>query len=306
MSLRKFCIFLIQLFFLDSILKIKTSAIFAANTTNYCEHLLDKSGDEWTIAIWKPGRYCIGQDLHQSDPIFRLPHQAVPRSALLEIRSNHVFADLKQHHLISKVKHREGVWAFGTSPSQIKSITIKNGTISTNLGPTIFMVDAFDDGTDIRFGQNFSIASSGGDLAKYRPTDFILENLTLKADGHAIIMQGMRNIIRHCKIIGGNGTVNLFGPQLIFEENEIVFKAKENSSRNDEAPVALHLEDAANSIIRNNHIIVQGRAALSTAITLKNSTNVTLEGNTITGAGSIYELLDERSSVTAINNRMKQ
>jgi len=168
------------------------------------------------------------------------------------------------------------------------------------------MVDAFDDGKNVQFGRNFSIASSQGDLTKYRPTEFVLENLTLEGDNHVIIMQGMKNIIRRCKIIGGNGTVNVFGPQLIFEDNEIILHAKDKTSDSDDAPVALYLEDSADSVVRNNRIVIKGRASGSEAIVLKNSPNVTLSGNTISGAEAVYKLLDENSSVTASGNTLKR
>lgn len=168
------------------------------------------------------------------------------------------------------------------------------------------MVDSFNEEMDTRFGQNFSISSSQGDLSGYRPTEFILENLTLEGDNHVIIMQGMKNIIRRCKIIGGNGTVNVFGPQLIFEDNEIVLHAKDKTSDGDDAPVALYLEDAADSMVRNNRIVIKGRASGSEAIVLKNSPNVTLSGNTVSGADAVYKLLDENSSVTASGNTLKR
>ncbi len=115
-------------------------------------------------------------------------------------------------------------------------------------------------------------------------------------------MQGMKNIIRNCKIIGGNGTVNLYGPNLLFENNEIILTAKEAKDESNESPVALYLEDAAGSVVRNNHIVIKGHVAHVDAITLKNSPNVELEGNTITGTGNIYRLLDEHSSVKATKN----
>ena len=66
--------------------------------------------------------------------------------------------------------------------------------------------------------------------------------------------------------------------------------------------VALYLEDAADSVVRNNRIVIKGHAAKTDAIVLKNSSNVVLEGNTITGTKEVYKLLDERSSVKASGN----
>ena len=156
-----------------------------------------------------------------------------------------------------------------------------------------------------RFGPNIGLAASYGDLIQYRPTEFILENLTLESDNIVIIMQGKKNIIRHCKIIGGNGTVNLYGPNMTFEDNEIILNAKDPQKEGDEPAVALYLEDAQDSVIRNNRITIKGRAAKSDAIVLKNSANVVIEGNTITGSKEVYKLLDEISSVKAVRNTAK-
>lgn len=277
-------------------------AFAAVNDGGLCEPIVDKSGDDWTIAIWNSGRYCIGQDLNQSTPIFRFPHQAVPKDPLLIIEKGHVFADLNRHLLITSVHTRVGMRVYALKKSPIDSVTVQNGSITSTSGPAVFMVDAFDDAKDTRFGQNLAIAFSQGNISRYRTTEFVLEGLTLKADDHVIIMQGMKNIIRHCKIIGGNSTVNLFGPELVFEDNEIILHAKSQADAGDEAAVTIYLEDAANSIIRNNRITIKGRTVKSKAIVIKNSSNVTVEGNTVSGADSLYQLLDDRSSVTENHN----
>ncbi len=156
-----------------------------------------------------------------------------------------------------------------------------------------------------RFGHGLSIADSRGDLSQYRDTEYVLENLTLESDNIVIIMQGKKNIIRHCKIIGGNGTVNLYGPNMTFEDNEIILNAKDPQKEGDEPAVALYLEDAQDSVIRNNRITIKGRAAKTDAIVVKNSANVLIEGNTITGSKEVYRLLDEISSVKATANTIK-
>ena len=119
-------------------------------------------------------------------------------------------------------------------------------------------------------------------------------------------MQGKRNIIRNCTIIGGNGTVNVYGPNLLFESNTIILNAKIPKNPDDEQPVALYLEDAADSVVRNNKIIIKGSDALNpNAIVLANSSNVLLEHNTIRGTKSVYKLLDQRSSVKEHANDAK-
>jgi hypothetical protein len=119
-------------------------------------------------------------------------------------------------------------------------------------------------------------------------------------------MQGKRNIIRNCTIIGGNGTVNVYGPNLLFEGNTIILNAKTPKTAHDEQPVALYLEDAADSVVRNNKIIIKGPGELNPeAIVLVNSPNVVLEHNTIRGTKTVYKLLDQRSSVKDFPNISK-
>lgn len=303
---RNFLVRLIRLTFILTNLFSSAWQVAVATEVSTCKIAIDNSGDDWTISISNSGSYCIGQDLRQSDPFYRLPHQAVPKEPLLVIQRSHVLADLNQHRLITSVLSRAGVRVLALKQSPINGITVRNGFISSSSGPTVFMVDAFDDGKDARFGQHLAIAASNGNTSRYRPTEFVLENLTLEGNSHAIVMQGMKNIIRHCKIIGGNGTVNVFGPNLIFEDNEVILHAKAQAETNDQAPVALYLEDSANSVVRNNRISIKGNTPDSEAIVLRNSPNVTLQGNTISGTDSLYNLLDEQSSVMATDNHLNR
>ena len=264
-----------------------------------CVELKDENG--WSVAVWDPGQYCIAQDLHQSWPLIRLPDQPTPKSALIDVRSGNVTVNLMGRHLVKKTPVGEGIWVSATSQ---RAIRIFNGSISTSSPLAVFMVQEWNIDNK-RFGWGHSIASSHGDLSQYRDTEYILENLTLESDNIVIIMQGKKNIIRHCKIIGGNGTVNLYGPNMTFEDNEIILNAKDPQKDGDEPAVALYLEDAQDSVIRNNRITIKGRAAKIDAIVLKNSANVVIEGNTITGSKEVYKLLDEISSVKASGNTVK-
>ena len=116
-------------------------------------------------------------------------------------------------------------------------------------------------------------------------------------------MQGKNNIIRNCRIIGGNGTVNLYGPNLLLEKNTIILNSTEAQGPSDEQPIAIYLEDAAESIVRNNKIIVNGLPVINlAAIVLTNSPDVLVEKNTITGTRNLYRMRDDRSSARLIGN----
>jgi hypothetical protein len=268
-----------------------------------CTELTDPDG--WQVSVWRPGHYCIGQDLYQSWPLFEFPHQRVPRSPLIGIYSDGATIDLKGHHLKNKTPIHSGVFTNFSGGEAISPTIIKNGRITTINTPAAHMVDNWNLGNQ-RFGRNYPLSSSNGDISKYKPTSFVLENLTLEGDQHTIIMQGKNNIIRNCTIIGGNGTVNVYGPNLQFEDNTIILTSKTPKDPDSEQPVALYLEDSADSVVRNNKIIIKGSGALnSNAVVLVNSPNVLLEHNTIRGTKTVYKLLDQRSSVKELANDAK-
>jgi hypothetical protein len=265
-----------------------------------CIELTDPDG--WGVGVRAPDYYCLGQDLHQSWPMIRLPHQRVPLSSLISIYGGGVTIDLKDHQLSSTTPINSGIFTNISGDDKTSPTTVKNGTITTLKTPAVGMIDAWNLENN-RFGRSYGLAASHGDFSKYKPTVFILENLTLKSNQHVIIMQGKRNIIRNCTIIGGNGTVNVYGPNLLFEGNTIVLDAKNPKAPDDEPPVALYLEDAADSVVRNNKIVIKGSGILNPrAIVLVNSPNVLLEHNIIRGTKVVYKLLDQRSSVKDLGN----
>lgn len=241
----------------------------------------------------------MAADLSQSAPpaALLLPHQPVPQAPLLNVVASDVTVDLKGHVLQAKQKLAQGLIVNGSGEAFRRSIQVRNGSIRTTDQPAVFMVYTWNSGN-----QRFSRNRVGGDLAMadsmsdYRSTGFVLEDLTLEASDVAVILQGRGNVIRRCRIVGGNGTVNLYGPGLVFEDNEIVLNAS-GANANGEAPVALYLEDAADSVVRNNRITVRGSQAGAEAIVLKNSPNVVLQNNTVAGVRQDYRLLDQQSSV---------
>lgn len=288
----------------------KSQPTFGTNTgaaiqknKRQCIGLRDQDG--WSVGVRDPGNYCIEQNLHQSWPLIEFAHQRVPLSPLISVYGGGVTIDLKGHKLSSTTPINSGVFTDISGDDKILPTTIKNGIISTSKTPAIGMIAAWNL-ENMRFGRAYGLAASHGDLSKYKPTIFILENLTLTSSQHAIIMQGKRNIIRNCTIIGGNGTVNVYGPNLLFEGNTIILNAQTPKTQDDEKPVALYLEDAADSVVRNNKIVIKGAGASNAnAIVLVNSPNVLLEHNTVRGTKDVYKLLDEHSSVRTLDNEVK-
>jgi len=250
-------------------------------------------------ANWCRGQYCMAEDLKQSETpaVLRLPHQPTPMDPLLTIAASDVVVDLQGHALLGHRSSALGLWLNGAGGMRYFSVKVRNGTIRTEKQPVVFMTYAWN-----RKNKRFSETSAAAALAsanvlnEYPVTGFVLENLTLQARDVAVILQGRNNVIRRCTIIGGNGAINLYGPGLVFEDNEIVLNASEVGA-NGEAPVALYLEDAEGSVVRNNRITIRGRVAGAEAIVLKNSSNVVVQNNTVNGGAQTYKLLDQQSSV---------
>lgn len=116
-----------------------------------------------------------------------------------------------------------------------------------------------------------------------------------------MLLQGRRNVIRRCRIIGCDSAVQSFGPDCIIEDCEIVLQYGNEFgfSKWDVDPVALRLEDARGAVIRNNRFIInsaRGREA-GYAVALHNCQDVQLSGNTVEGVRRLYQA-DERSSAT--------
>lgn len=271
----------------------------AAHAMERSCQILKDSDHGWAVRASSPGNYCLASDLKQTETpaILRLPHQPSPGSPLLTIASAEVSVDLGQHELLGKRPSALGLWLNGGGGMRYFPALVRNGAIRTEMRPAVFMVYAWNrDDThfsDRAVGASLALARDVGD---YVVTGFVLEDLTLEASEIAVILQGGNNVIRRCKIIGGNGAVNVYGPGLLFEDNEIVMNARETKP-NGEAPIALFLKDADGSIVRNNRITIRGRVAGAEAIVLKNSSNVVLQNNTVNGGTQTYKLLDQQSSV---------
>jgi hypothetical protein len=253
----------------------------------------------WAVDVRVPGQYCIMADLMQAatPALLQLPHQASPSDPLLSVSADKVDVDLARHVLFGQRASAYGLWVNGGGEARYFPVRVHGGTIRTGLRPAVFMVYAWN-----RVNQRFRERGVGAALARaqrpddYVSTGFVLEDLTLEASEIAVILQGRDNVIRRCKIIGGNSTVNLYGPGLVFEDNEIIMNASEPQPKG-EAPIALYLEDAEGAVVRNNRITLRGRVASAEAIVLKNSPDVVLQNNSVDGGAQHYKLLDRQSSV---------
>jgi hypothetical protein len=253
----------------------------------------------WSVSVRASGQYCMATDLKQTEAsaISMLPHLASPTDPLLVIKASHVDIDLDRHSLLGKRPSVYGLWVSGGYQARHFPVRVHNGRIKTEMRPAVFMGYQWNTSntrfSDRGVGAELSRADSIDD---YVSTGFVLEDLTLEATEIAVILQGRNNVIRRCKIIGGNSTVNLYGPGLVFEDNEIMMTASEPKSKG-EAPIALYLEDAEGAVVRNNRITLRGKVTGAEAIVLKNSANVVLQNNSVNGGIQTYKLLDPQSSL---------
>ena len=238
------------------------------------------------------------------------PLVAVPRGA-----AGNITIDLAGRRLVTTMESGQGMmhlggaaWTDGESHPQLspaRGILLRNGSIRTTVQPAVIMIHNWN-GENQRFyrkaiAQNTlrgtPLTDPHGNIERYQTTDFVLENLTLTSDQIVVLMQGKNNIIRRCKIIGSNAAVNLYGPNLVFEDNEIVMTARDPADAGGEQQVALYVEDGFGAVIRNNRFVIKGRPDRAVAMEFSNSAGVVLEGNTVEGKASLYRTLDEKSTV---------
>jgi len=280
----------------------------------------DRHAQGWSVSVDRPGSYCLAEDLKQSalPAWMRLPHMPVPYDPLVSVprgAAGNIKIDLAGHQLVTTMEAGQGMmhlggaaWTDGEAHPLLppaRAILLRNGSIRTTVQAAVIMVHQWN-GENGRFyrkaiGQQTlrgtTLADSHGDVGRYQATDFVLENLTLTSDQVVVLMQGKGNVIRRCKIIGGNAAVNLYGPDLVFEENEIVMTARDPADAGGEPQVALYVEDGAGAVIRNNRFVIRGRPDGAVAMAFKNAAGVVLEGNTIEGKAGLYRVLDEKSTV---------
>ena len=297
--------FWIVLFSLYTCVFVSYAGLLPNNSSIGCTKLTDAQG--WSVHAITPGTYCMGQDLRQSAPAqwLRFPHQPVPYDPLLEIvETGNVKIDLVGHSLTTKMRIGFGIW-HRSDATVYRTIVLANGRVSTTTQPAVVMIHHWNS-ENKRFymkkvGENTmmvpTLSDAHGEIDKYAVTEYVLENLTLTSDQVVIVMQGKHNIIRHCKIIGGNAAVNLYGPNLVFEDNEIIMEARDPTDAGGEPQVALYVEDGADSVIRNNRFVITGRPNAATAIMFKNSERVVMEGNTVAGKATLFQKLDDKSTV---------
>jgi len=132
---------------------------------------------------------------------------------------------------------------------------------------------------------------------RYKTSDYVLENLTIKTSGEGIILVGKNSIVRNCKIDAGNGAVQIYGPGAQVINNEIVLRSAEpdpHKYRN-KPPIALMLHDAEGAVVTGNTITVKGKIKNAQAILLSRSPNVRIENNRINGAAEAY-VIDDTST----------
>lgn len=290
------------------------------SSSNACIRLSDPHSQGWSVRVEGSGTYCLAEDLNQSAPPawMRLPHMAVPYDPLVAVprgAAGNITIDLAGRLLVTTMESGQGMmhlggaaWIDGESHPQLspaRGILLRNGSIRTTVQPAVIMIHNWN-GENRRFyrkaiAQNTlrgtPLTDSHGNLGRYQTTDFVLENLTLTSDQIVVLMQGKKNIIRRCKIIGANAAVNLYGPNLVFEDNEIVMTARDPADAGGEPQVALYVEDGFGAVIRNNRFVIKGRPDRAVAMEFRNSAGVVLEGNTVEGKASLYRTLDDKSTV---------
>lgn len=279
-----------------------------------------------SFRITKPGRYCVVEDFDQRW-VFTLPHTDMPFPfhTVLSVADD-VELNLRGH----KLRSNPPLWHTGLDVGM--RTVVENGTIEVMGGLPISGGGLKSTGNillDLKIPEKEAVGSigpislSGGDLGLYPDTELVFENLAIRTNHTAIVLQGKKNVIRNCHIEGGNNTLLLYGPNLKLLNNTIVLNSRDpelyaeeirrNSTRfypipsayveaaRQSEPVAVWLEDADNALVSGNTIIVKGSAKEPQAIAITNSKNVRiLENNVIKGAAKPYQLRDAVSSALSV------
>ena len=251
-------------------------------------------------SIYKPGSYCVDQDfyLQTGYALSEGWRESVPSSVILSINSGDVVVDLQGHELKTNSNRVNGVKAYPDQyhPKALNRIVIKNGTIDLRGGYGVSLISqVIYEADKLRKNVALELAGAAHQAAdRYRPSDYVLENLTIKTSGEGIILAGKNSIVRNCKIDAGNGAVQIYGPGAQVINNEIILHSAEpdpHKYRN-KPPIALILHDAEGAVVTGNTITVKGKMKNAQAIVLSRSPNVRIENNKINGVAEAYVIDD--------------
>ncbi|MGE0798120.1 MAG: right-handed parallel beta-helix repeat-containing protein [Lautropia sp.] len=270
----------------------------------------DRPGDEIAeprIRIGAAGIYCLSSNLTQRrvwdwHAASWQPNLGDVR--IVRIGSDDVTLDLRQYtisnqwtpHGMPLIDFHRGDPAragFGHLRS-----TLRNGTLISP-GP-------FGGGIQLRFPGLLG-TSDRGHPAKVPPdtaladvfpdTRHLIENLTIHAGRHAIVIDGRNNVIRNNRlIVDGETAIIAIGPGTVIEDNDIEVRGQRRDVSADAGdrprsyPIRLILADGA--IVRNNRIRFAGavpRVRGPAAIQLRQSQRVVAENNR---AERVIQLVD--------------
>lgn len=115
----------------------------------------------------------------------------------------------------------------------------------------------------------------------YSVSAYTVDHMTIKAGWRGVVMGGANNTLRDSTIeVDGHTAIFMYGPGSIIENNTIIIHGKGDAKPFD---AAIKLRDAHGAVVRNNRIIYKGSwfGKAPAAINLLDSTDVTVEGNTV-------------------------
>jgi hypothetical protein len=301
----------------------------AAHAQPDCTVLQPQHPREQSALIETPGRYCLEADFAQPKLIDL--HDMRPRGldSMLTLWSGEVDVNLCSHALRSD----GGVGAIVKSYSgKLDHVRIHDGTLSARKGNdgvrivglggaiTSFIVGLLSDKEEYfqeypeRRGKPGEDAWIEAEITKAlqalpaTPADYpsrrlVLENLTIRVERYAAVLQGADTVIRNCTIeVDGHTALFLYGPRALIEGNTLIVNGEDTALEAD-APIRLH--QAEGTVIRGNKIVIKRPAPSRAAITLVQSPDVVAEDNRIYGAESLAKTFDEASSVRDEGNDLR-
>lgn len=187
---------------------------------------------------------------------------------------------------------------------EVHKVTIRNGTIQIK--------NSYKKGSGrgVHLIRN-DIPPAGSIPKAFKKTQYILDNLTIKAANVAALLIGDGMLIRNCTIeVDAEHAIIIFGPNAVIENNRIIYRfddlgKADNLGTSPFIPAAIYLNRSDHSVIRGNSISIEGGEAVVTAVALVDSQDVRIEDNHLKGEANLV-VTHGTSRAVLKNNYIKE
>lgn len=215
---------------------------------------------------------------------------------IVSVLGDDVSFDLRGHRIENRWYPNGGALLFLFGPDStyeegfvIRRTTIRNGRMISpgRSGVAIDLVATGPRGLR-NVGRTDEARAGRVSPTAFAPTAHRIENMTLGAGRHAILIDGRDNVIRGNRIVvEGSTAIVATGPGVVIEDNDIDVRATQRSlDLGEDPPFPVRLLHADGARVRNNRIRYTGGAAgrpPRAAVELTRSRDVVVDGNVLVG-----------------------